>query len=107
MPLGTDVEIAPGGGGRGKNNLLLHIFALKKLGDIKMNKSVLWWVETGRWRWVGVKNLHWLNKPSLYFLKCVHVQVDEKCRKDDSYVLIGTSRTAIFPPPNTLSSFLI
>lgn len=81
MPLGTDVEIAPGGGGRGKNNLLLHIFALKKLGDIKMNKSVLWWVETGRWRWVGVKNLHWLNKPSLYFLKCVHVQVDEKCRK--------------------------
>lgn len=61
-----------------------------------MNKSVLWWVETGRWRWVGVKNLHWLNKPSLYFLKCVHVQVDGKCRKEDCYVLKGMARRAIF-----------
>lgn len=55
----TDLEIDPGGGGRRKNNLLdiYFFFASKKLeGDLKkMGKSVLWWVETGRWRWVGVK----------------------------------------------------
>lgn len=36
MALCTGLEIAPGGGGSGKNNLLDIYFALKKLeGDIK------------------------------------------------------------------------
>lgn len=57
MALCTDWEIAPGGGGRGKNNLLYTFFCLKETRRRykKMSKSVLWWVETGRWRWVGVK----------------------------------------------------
>lgn len=44
----------------------------------------------------GCENLHWLNKPSLYFLKCVHVLVDGKCKKEDCYVLVGMARRAIF-----------
>lgn len=88
VSLCTGLEIAPGGGRSGKNNLLdmyFFFFCLKETRRRykKMSKSVLWWVETGRWRWVGVKNLHWLNKPffSFIFLKCVRVLVNEKCEK--------------------------
>lgn len=42
-----------------------------------MNTSVLWWVETGRWRW-------WVWKSSLnllIFLKCIRALVNEKYEK--------------------------
>lgn len=63
----TDLEIAPGGGGRNKNNLLLHIFALKKLGNLKNEYKCF--VVGGNWQMEmgGCENLHWLNKPFLFY----------------------------------------
>lgn len=70
------LEIAP----KGKTRIIsFACICIKKLeGDIKMNKSVVWWVETGRWiqGWMWKSSLCKLFY-TLKFLNTIHVLVNE------------------------------